>query len=105
MLGRTVFAATLFALAQFAVASPPGCLLGAANQYNNPADIKSICQSKNLKEMVAKICGDDVDAAMAALADICNEQNVSIGKYITILCCGWCSKGRKGTAVILRPLC
>lgn len=78
MLGRTVFAATLLALAQFAVASPPSCLLGAANQYKDPSDIKSVCKDKDLSAKIAKICGDDAQAAMQALADICNEQDVKI---------------------------
>ncbi|USP76772.1 uncharacterized protein yc1106_04046 [Curvularia clavata] len=78
MLGRTVFAATLLALAEFAVATPPACLLGAASQFSSPVDMKSVCQSKDLKSEVAKICGNDADAAMAALADICNAQSVQI---------------------------
>ena len=78
MLGRTVFAATLLALAEFAVATPPACLLGAASQFSSPIDMKSVCQSKDLKSEVAKICGNDADAAMAALADICNAQNAQI---------------------------
>ena len=78
MLGRTVFAATLLALAEFAVATPPACLLGAASQFSSPVDMKSVCQSKDLKSEVAKICGNDADAAMAALADICNAQNAQI---------------------------
>ncbi|KAF5845640.1 hypothetical protein GGP41_009421 [Bipolaris sorokiniana] len=83
MLGRTVFAATLFALAQFAVAAPPACLLAAASQYSDPATIKMVCQSKDLKSMVATICPNDVDAAVAALADICNGQNTNVASDVS----------------------
>ncbi|KAF1940842.1 hypothetical protein EJ02DRAFT_455643 [Clathrospora elynae] len=76
MLGRTVFAATLFALAQFAVASPPGCLLGAVNQYADPVDVKSVCMEKDLSSKVASFCGNDAEKAMEALADICNDAGV-----------------------------
>jgi hypothetical protein len=82
MLGRTVFAATFFALAQFAMASPPGCLLGAVNQYEDPADIQAVCKAKDLSEKVAEICGDDAEAAMEAIADICNDVDVDVCKYI-----------------------
>ncbi|EMD97660.1 hypothetical protein COCC4DRAFT_52162 [Bipolaris maydis ATCC 48331] len=83
MLGRTVFAATLFALAQFAVAAPPACLLAAASQYSDPATVKMVCQSKDMKSMVATICPNDVDAAVAALADICNGQNAHAASGIS----------------------
>jgi hypothetical protein len=82
MLGRTVFAATLFALAQFAVATPPGCLLGAVNQMQDPIDIKAVCQAKDLSSKVADICGDDVQAAMSALKEICGGADVEICKFI-----------------------
>jgi hypothetical protein len=81
MLAKTVFAATFFALAQFAVASPPGCLLGAVNQYTDPSDLKTVCQSKDLTTQVAKFCGDDTKAALSAVADICNGQGVKVCTY------------------------
>ena len=90
MLGRTVFAATLFALAQFAVAAPPACLLAAASQYSDPATIKMVCQSKDLKSMVATICPNDVDAAVAAIGAICNGQGANAGKYTAISRCSRC---------------
>jgi len=80
MLGRTVFAATFFALAQFAVASPPGCLLGAVNQFKDPSDLKAVCSAKDLSEKVSGICGGDAQAAMEALADICNGAGVKLCK-------------------------
>ncbi|RAR14709.1 glycosylphosphatidylinositol anchored cell wall protein [Stemphylium lycopersici] len=72
MLGRTIFAATFFALAQFAAASPPACLLGAVNQYDYPVDVQSVCKAKGLSARVVEMCGDDAEAAMEALTDICN---------------------------------
>jgi hypothetical protein len=81
MLGRTIFAATFFALAQFTVATPPGCLLGAVNQYEDPVDIKEVCKAKDLSSKVADICGDDADAAMSALKEICGDADVEICKF------------------------
>ncbi|EDU47014.1 hypothetical protein PtrSN002B_001399 [Pyrenophora tritici-repentis] len=78
MLGSTVFAAVFFALAQFAVASPPGCLLGAVNQFKDPSDVKTVCSAKDLSEKVSGICGGDAQAAMEALADICNNAGVKL---------------------------
>ncbi|KAH6639744.1 hypothetical protein C7974DRAFT_470200 [Boeremia exigua] len=78
MLAKTVFAATFFALAQFAVASPPGCLLGAVNQYSDPADLKSICKAKDATTKITSFCGDDSKAALSAFADICNSQGVKV---------------------------
>ncbi|KAI4960543.1 hypothetical protein J4E86_002165 [Alternaria arbusti] len=83
MLGRTVFAATFFALAQFAMASPPGCLLGAVNQYEDPSDIKAVCKSKDLSSKVAELCGNDAEAAMEAIADICNDVDVDVSTAIS----------------------
>ncbi|KAE8834935.1 hypothetical protein P3342_009403 [Pyrenophora teres f. teres] len=78
MLGRTVFAAAFFALAQFAVATPPGCLLGAVNQFKDPSDLKTVCSAKDLSAKVSGICGGDAQAAMEALADICNNAGVKL---------------------------
>lgn len=89
MLAKTVFAAAFFALAQFAVASPPGCLLGAVNQYTDPSDLKSVCQAKDLTTQVAKFCGDDTKAALSAVADICNGQGVKVCTYN-------CAKNKEG---------
>lgn len=79
MLAKTIFAATFLALSQFAVATPPGCLLGAVNQYDDPSDVASICKEKDLSSTVASYCGDDAKTALAALADICNDQGVKVG--------------------------
>ena len=81
MLAKTIFAATFLALAQFAVATPPGCLLGAVNEYDDPSDIKSVCKEKGLSSKVATFCGDNTEAALEALADICNDQGVKICMY------------------------
>ncbi|KAF3034254.1 hypothetical protein E8E12_005953 [Didymella heteroderae] len=82
MLAKTVFAATFFALAQFAVATPPGCLLGAVNGYTDPSDLKTVCKAKDLTTQIAKFCGDDTKAALSAVADICNDQGVKISTNI-----------------------
>lgn len=78
MLAKSVFAATFLALAQFAVASPPGCLLGAVNQYSDPADLKSICKAKDATTKIASFCGDDTKEALSAFADVCNSQGVKV---------------------------
>lgn len=81
MLAKTVFAAAFLALAQFAVATPPGCLLGAVNTYSDPADVQSVCKEKDVSNTVAKFCGDDAKAALEALAEICNDKGVKVGMY------------------------
>jgi hypothetical protein len=83
MLAKTVFAATFFALAQFAVASPPGCLLGAINQYSDPADLKAVCKAKDVTSKIASFCGDNTKDALSAFADVCNGQGVKVCTYNT----------------------
>lgn len=85
MLAKTIFAATFLALAQFAVATPPGCLLGAVNTYDDASDIKTVCKSKDLSSQVEKYCGDSAEAAMEALADICNDAGVKVGMFLRAL--------------------
>lgn len=62
-------------------ASPPGCLLGAVNTYDKPADISAVCKSKDATTKIAKYCGDDTDAALEAFADICNAKGVEVCEY------------------------
>ncbi|KAF2035483.1 hypothetical protein EK21DRAFT_107010 [Setomelanomma holmii] len=83
MLGRTLFAATFFALASFTVATPPGCLLGAVNSYDDPADVKSVCNSKDSSKTIAKFCGDSTKDALAAFADICNGAGVKFSTDVS----------------------
>lgn len=85
MLGRTIFAATVVAFAQFSAAasSPPACVLGAVNQYSSPIDIKAICQSKDLSSKVADACGDDTKAAMSAVEDICKNAGAEVSANVT----------------------
>ncbi|KAF2625425.1 hypothetical protein BU25DRAFT_112127 [Macroventuria anomochaeta] len=78
MLAKSIFATTFFALAQFAVATPPGCLLGAVNEYSDPADLKSICKAKDATTKIASFCGDNTKEALSAFADICNDQGVKV---------------------------
>lgn len=84
MLAKTILAATFLALAQFAVATPPGCLLGAVNTYDDPANVKAVCMEKDLSSKIEKYCGDATDAAMEALADICNDEGVKVGMYTSL---------------------
>lgn len=81
MLAKSIFAATFLAFAQFAVATPPGCLLGAVNEYSDPADLKSVCKAKDVTTKIASFCGDNTKEALSALADICNDQGVKVCTY------------------------
>jgi hypothetical protein len=63
-------------------ASPPGCLLGAVNTYDKPADISAVCKSKDATTKIAKYCGDDTDAALEAFADICNAKGVEVSTSV-----------------------
>lgn len=85
MLAKTIFAATFIALAQFAIASPPSCLLGAVNTYDDPSDVKAVCKSKDLSSTVEKFCGDSAESAMEAIADICNDAGVKVCTYTLLL--------------------
>ena len=78
MLTKTIFTATFFALASFTVATPPGCLLGAVNTYDTPADLKSVCSAKDATTTIAKFCGGSTKQALEAFADICNGAGVKV---------------------------
>jgi hypothetical protein len=80
MLARTLFTTTFFALASFAVASPPGCLLGAINTYDDPSNMKAVCSEKNAAQTIQKFCGDSSQEALEAFADICNGAGVKVCK-------------------------
>jgi hypothetical protein len=85
MLARTLFTATFFALASFTIATPPGCLLGAVNSYDDPANVKSVCSEKDASKTIAKFCGDSTKNALAAFADICNGAGVKVCKYTPVI--------------------
>lgn len=78
MLSKTLLFAFLSATAAVVSASPPGCLLGAINEYSKPSDIKAVCSEKDITSNVSKKCNDDTQDALNALADICNGAGVKI---------------------------
>lgn len=84
MLTKTLFTATFFALASFTVATPPGCLLGTVNSYDNPADIKAVCSAKGASQTIQKYCGDSTKQALEAFADVCNGVGVKVCMYLSI---------------------
>jgi hypothetical protein len=85
MLAGTVFTTAFFALVSFAVASPPGCLLGAVNTYDGPSDLKAVCSEKDAAKTIQKFCGDSTKEALEAFADICNSAGVKVCTYTR--CC------------------
>lgn len=80
MFSKTIFVAAFAAIATVASAANPGCLLGAVNEHESPADIKAVCSSKDIVKQVQDTCGDDTKEALAALADICNGAGVQVCK-------------------------
>lgn len=81
MFGKTtLFFAFTAVVSLVNAASPPGCLLGAVNTYQDPADIASVCKSKDATSKIAKYCGDSTSAALEAFADICNGKGVKVGE-------------------------
>jgi hypothetical protein len=78
MFSKTLFVAAFAAIATVASAANPGCLLGAVNEHETPADIKAVCSTKDIAKQVQAKCGDDTKDALAALADICNDAGVEV---------------------------
>lgn len=81
MFSKSFFVVAIAALAQLNVvlASPPGCLLGAVNSYDDPSNIAGVCKEKDATSKIAKLCGDSSKDALAAFADICNSAGVKVG--------------------------
>lgn len=79
MFSKSIFVLAFAAVAQFAsAASPPGCMLGAINTYETPADIESVCKEKDAGSKIVKYCGDASQQAMVAFADVCKAKGVSV---------------------------
>lgn len=99
MRSASVLLLSTAALFQLVAAIPPACLLGAlksvkpkdtaidgrannlnSSQQQNLADVKTICKShvSDVEGSIADMCGDNVKAALAAFADTCKEEGVSV---------------------------
>ena len=82
MLSKNLLFITLAAFTSFAVATPPGCMLGAINEFDDPSDISAVCKTKDATSKVASFCPDDVEDALKAFADICKEAGVEVSTKI-----------------------
>jgi hypothetical protein len=79
MFSKTLLLAAFSALAALATAaSPPGCLLGAVNSYENPVDIAAVCKDKDATSKIAGFCGDATKTALSAFAEICEAKGVKV---------------------------
>lgn len=78
MLAKTILGFAFVAFTSFAAAAPPACLLGAVNEYEDPADVEAVCKSKDVSSKVQQYCGDSTKDALAALADVCNEKGIKV---------------------------
>ncbi|KAF1810282.1 hypothetical protein P152DRAFT_460790 [Eremomyces bilateralis CBS 781.70] len=81
---KSFIVVALVALAQFAVATPPACILAAANTQDNPADVEGICKNKasEIQGNLASICGGQNDNAQSAFAAICKSAGVTVSPYV-----------------------
>jgi hypothetical protein len=82
MLSKTILAVVFTALTSFAAASPPACMLGAINTYKTPSDLPAVCKEKDMTSKIAKMCGDNTEAALEAFADTCNGAGVKVSTDI-----------------------
>jgi len=78
MFSKATFFLAFVALAKLSVAAGPGCLLGAINTYNDPADIKAVCDAKDAQSVIKKFCGDSTNDALSAFAEVCNKAGVKV---------------------------
>jgi hypothetical protein len=92
MLSKTLLIAFAAVATLASAASPPACLLGAVNTYDDVSDIAGICKEKDATTQIAKACGDGkTSAALSAFADICNEAGVEVCMCCLFFCFfgGW----------------
>ncbi|KAF2653406.1 hypothetical protein K491DRAFT_680597 [Lophiostoma macrostomum CBS 122681] len=80
MLSKTLFLALAAVASIASAASPPACLLGAVNNYDDVSDIAGICKEKDASKQIAKVCGDKASVALSAFADVCNKVGVEVWK-------------------------
>jgi len=83
MFSKATFFLAFVAIAKLSSAAVPGCLLGAINQYEDPADIKAVCQSKDAQTKIQKFCGDGTSDALSAFADVCNKAGVKVSTVVS----------------------
>lgn len=75
--------AAILACVQFAIATPPSCLLAALGQQPNPADMKAVCdglQSAMLANLTDVCHGGDLDSAYNTYSTTCSGVGVKVGK-------------------------
>lgn len=78
MLSKTLFIAFAAVASVARAATPPGCLLGAVNTYEDPANIKSVCSDKEATSKIAKYCGDATKDALSSFAELCKNAGVTV---------------------------
>jgi hypothetical protein len=74
MFSKTAFLLAFAAVAEFALASPPSCMLATVNTIKEPWKIENVCKTKGITQKMAEACGDDIKVALSAFADLCNKE-------------------------------
>jgi len=83
MFSKATFFFAFVALAKLSIAAGPGCLLGAINTYDDPADIKAVCEAKDAQSVIKKFCGDSTSDALSAFAEVCNKAGVKVSTDVS----------------------
>lgn len=74
MFSKTAIFLAFVAVAEFATATPPACMLETINTVKEQWKIEDVCKTKDITQKMAKLCGDNTKVALAAFADICNKE-------------------------------
>ncbi|KAF2745711.1 hypothetical protein M011DRAFT_469376 [Sporormia fimetaria CBS 119925] len=80
MHARSILLALFGAAASLVAAqTPPGCLLGAVNTFDDPADIEAVCKDKNAPNVIAEFCGEaELSDALKAFEASCESEGVDV---------------------------
>lgn len=78
MFSKATIIATVLAVTQVAVATPPACLLAAVNTQQDPSDLKSVCKASEVMSTLKSACHGDYNTAMAAYKSVCKGAGVTI---------------------------
>jgi hypothetical protein len=83
------FLAAFLAIVQFAVATPPACLLAALGKQSNPSDLKLVCNDlqKVMLSNLTDVCkGGALSGAYNVYSSTCGSVGVKVGKWQSLRC-------------------
>jgi len=78
MFSKSTVLATILAVTQVAVATPPACLLAAVNTQQDPSDLSTVCKAPEVLSTLKSACHDEYSTALTAYKSICKGAGITV---------------------------